>query len=290
MSVEQYQRTVNSLDKDIADLEKKRAAADKKAADAQKKADGVSIPKNASAAMLNSKMSQIERYRAVAVKETANSADYSKKIAEKREKRNKAYTQLQKEEQKEQRKQVMEAQKIRQSYERQICELQSMIAPTISRIDNATQDNEPEYDVFVSHAWEDKEDFVDEFVDALTKLGIKVWYDKTQIKWGDSMRKRIDEGLKKSRFGVAVLSPYYIADGKYWTKAELDGLFQLESIGGKTLLPIWHNLKKAEVMAYSPIIASKLAMTTATMTPQEIAEELYKMLNDGKGEEYAQNR
>lgn len=43
-------------------------------------------------------------------------------------------------------------------------------------------------------------------------------------------------------------------------------------------------------MAYSPIIASKLAMTTATMTPQEIAEELYKMLNDGRGEEYAQNR
>ena len=53
MSVEQYQRTVNSLDKDIADLEKKRAAADKKAADAQKKADGVSIPKKASVAMLN---------------------------------------------------------------------------------------------------------------------------------------------------------------------------------------------------------------------------------------------
>lgn len=58
----------------------------------------------------------------------------------------------------------------------------------------------------------------------------------------------------------------------------------------KMLLPIWHNLKKNEVMAYSPIIASKLAMTTATMTPQEIAEELCKMLNDGKGEEYAQNR
>lgn len=30
MSIEQYQRTVNSLDKDIADLEKKKAALDKK--------------------------------------------------------------------------------------------------------------------------------------------------------------------------------------------------------------------------------------------------------------------
>ena len=92
------------------------------------------------------------------------------------------------------------------------------------------------------------------------------------------MRARIDDGLRKSKFGVAVLSPNYIADGKYWTKAELDGLFQLESINGKTLLPIWHNLTKKQVMAYSPIIASKLALTTATMTAEEIADELLTMI------------
>ncbi len=136
----------------------------------------------------------------------------------------------------------------------------------------------PEYDVFVSHAWEDKEEFVDEFVDELRKLGVKVWYDTSEIKWGDSMRARIDDGLKKSRFGVAVLSPDYIKDGKYWTKAELDGLFQLESINGKMLLPVWHNLTKKDVMAYSPIIGSKLAMTTATMTAAEIAAELLPLL------------
>ena len=119
---------------------------------------------------------------------------------------------------------------------------------------------------------------IDEFVDELRKLGVKVWYDTSEIKWGDSMRARIDDGLKKSRFGVAVLSPDYIKDGKYWTKAELDGLFQLESINGKMLLPVWHNLTKKDVMAYSPIIGSKLAMTTATMTAAEIAAELLSLL------------
>lgn len=73
---------------------------------------------------------------------------------------------------------------------------------------------------------------------------------------------------------MAVLSPDYIKEGKYWTKAELDGLFQLESVNGKMLLPVWHNLTKKEVMAYSPIIAGKLAMNTASMTPAEIAAEL----------------
>jgi hypothetical protein len=98
------------------------------------------------------------------------------------------------------------------------------------------------------------------------------------------MRERIDDGLKKSRFGVAVLSPNYIAENKYWTKAELDGLFQLESVNGKTLLPIWHKLTKQQVMNYSPIVASKLAMTTATMTAEEIAKELQKLMPQNESE------
>ena len=90
----------------------------------------------------------------------------------------------------------------------------------------------------------------------------------------------------KSKFGIAVISPSYIAEGKYWTKAELDGLFQLESINGKKLLPIWHNITKKEIMAYSPIIAGKLAMTTAMMTPREIANELLPLLANGAEESH----
>ena len=52
MSIEQYQRTVNNLDKEIATLEQKKASFDKKAADQEKKAAGVSISKNASASMI----------------------------------------------------------------------------------------------------------------------------------------------------------------------------------------------------------------------------------------------
>ena len=96
MSVDQYQRTVNSLDKEIADLEKKKAAADKKAANEAKKAAGVSISKNASAATIKSKMRQIEGYNASSQKAEAESADLLKKIADKRAKRNDAYQKLQK--------------------------------------------------------------------------------------------------------------------------------------------------------------------------------------------------
>lgn len=278
MSVEQYQRTVNLLDKDIADLEKKKATLDRKAADEQKRAANITISKNASAATVRNKLRQQESHLTTANKASSESAVLAQKIADKRKKRNDAAAHLQREEAKAQKKQDKETKQMQQAYKRRIEELQALSIPAVLSTGKAEENTLPKYDVFVSHAWEDKADFVDEFVSELRKLGITVWYDTSEIKWGDSMRAKIDDGLRKSKFGVAVLSPDYIKDGKYWTKTELDGLFQLESINGKTLLPIWHKLTKKDIMEYSPIIGSKLAMTTATMTPAEIAAELLSLL------------
>ena len=278
MSVDQYQRNVNALDKEIADLEKKKAGYDKKAADEARRASSVNISKNASATTVKSKLRDIEKHTENARKAEAESAKLQQKIADKRKKRNDANRKLQSEQQKEQKKQQKSIKDLQRQYEERIAEFENASIPQITDISEIDE----EYDVFVSHAWEDKESFVDEFVQELENRKIKVWYDRQQIQWGDSMRKKIDEGLKKSKFGVAVLSPNYIAEGKYWTKAELDGLFQLESINGKTLLPIWHELTKAQVIKYSPLIASKLAMTTANMTAAEIADELVKLLPDSE--------
>lgn len=285
MSIEQYQRIVNNLDKEIATLEQKKASFDKKAADQEKKAAGVSISKNASASMINSKKRQIERYSKESNKAKEQSANLMKKIADKRKKRNDAYSKLQKEQQLEIKRQNNLITNMQRDYEKQIEELTSKVLSfnekQVAMTDTINEENEkPKYDVFISHAWEDKEDFVDDFVKDLNSLGVTTWYDKSQILWGDSMRKKIDEGLKKSRFGIVILSPNYIAEGKYWTKAELDGLFQLESINGKKLLPIWHKLTKKEVMDFSPTIAGKLAMNTSSLTSKEIAEKMQALLEN----------
>lgn len=283
MSVEQYQRSVNSLDKDIATLEKKKAEVDKKCAELSKKISSAekSITSRTSASTTASKLKQISGWESDRAKRSAESADLGKKIADKRQKRNDAYLKLQKAQQVEQKKQDRQMKRVQASYESRISQLQNLTIPRNvhgagSNVENMNE--APQYDVFVSHAWEDKESFADEFVQELRKLNLRVWYDTSQIKWGDSMRAKIDDGLKKSQFGVVILSPDYIKEGKYWTKTELDGLFQLESINGKMLLPVWHNLTKKEVTAYSPIIAGRLAMNTASMTPTEIAEEFAKLL------------
>lgn len=140
----------------------------------------------------------------------------------------------------------------------------------------ATEQAPTTYDVFVSHASEDKESFVNKFVEELRNRNIKVWVDALRIQWGDSLRKSIDEGLKKSHFGIVVISPYFIAKG--WTQYELDGLFEREMSGGKVILPIWHNITKSEVQKFSPSLAGRKAMTTGMMTANEIADELVKLL------------
>lgn len=284
MSVEQYQRTVNTLDKEITDLEKKKNALDSKCADLKGKISDaeVAIRKTKSASTIKSKLNQISTWQKEESRKATESANIGKKISEKRTKRNDAYKKMQKAQQDEEKKKDKQMKSMQASYENRVRELTNQLsAKTIipERIHTYVESDE-EYDVFVSHAWEDKEDFVEDFVAELEKLDIKVWYDKQRIKWGDSMRARIDNGLKKSKFGIAVISPDYIADGKYWTKAELDGLFQLESINGKTLLPIWHNITKQQVINYSPIIANKKAMTTASMTAEEIAKEMQSLLSD----------
>lgn len=289
MSVEQYQKTVNTLDKEIADLEKKRAALDFKCADLKKKIGDAeaAIRQTKSASTVKSKLNQISTWQKEESRKASESANIGKKISEKRTKRNDAYKKMQKAQLDEEKKKDKRMKSMQVSYENRVKELtnQLSVKPLIPETIHTYVESNEEYDVFISHAWEDKEGFVDEFVAELEKLDIKVWYDKQRIKWGDSMRARIDDGLKKSKFGIAVISPDYIAEGKYWTKAELDGLFQLESVNGKMLLPIWHNITKQQVMNYSPIIASKLAMTTASMTAEEIAKEMQSLLSDEVEEE-----
>ena len=283
MGLEAYQRRLNNLDRDIAVLEKKKASLEKKVAEEIRKAMSVSISKNASSSTMSSKKREIERHQEEARKASVESAKIQEKIASKSVERLKVSQMLQKEQEKIseklRREQNVVIDSVQKNYEKRIIDLERRSLPVIVKPIQVQDDVQfPEYDVFISHAGEDKESFVDEFVEELRKLKVKVWYDTSELEWGDSLRHRIDEGLKRSKFGIAIISPNYIAEGKYWTKEEFNALFQLESINGKVLLPIWHNITKQEVMNFSPMVADKKAMTTAKMTSKEIAYELAKLL------------
>jgi hypothetical protein len=135
-----------------------------------------------------------------------------------------------------------------------------------------------DFDVFISHASEDKDAVVRPLAEALRQGGLQVWYDEFELKIGDSLRRKIDSGLARSRFGVVVLSQDFFRKG--WTNYELDGLVTRAVSGEQVLLPIWHNITKKELIAYSPSLADKLARSTTTHTVEEIAAEIVEVIKN----------
>ena len=133
-----------------------------------------------------------------------------------------------------------------------------------------------EYDVFISHASEDKDEVVRPLANALINEGLKVWYDEFELKIGDSLRRKIDKGLANSKFGIVVLSKDFIKKG--WTNYELDGIITKSVNGEQIILPIWHNITKKEVIDYSPSLADKVARNTSSYTVDEIATEIAQVI------------
>jgi hypothetical protein len=114
------------------------------------------------------------------------------------------------------------------------------------------------YDVFLSHAWEDKEAIARPLYEALTAAGVSVWFDEAVLKMGDSLRRKLDDGLAHCNFGIIVISPSFL--NKEWPQRELDGLVALEVQSGKTkILPIWHEIDKETLLRRSPTLADKVA-------------------------------
>jgi hypothetical protein len=117
------------------------------------------------------------------------------------------------------------------------------------------------YDLFISHAFEDKELFVDRLALALRRDCYRVWYDTFALQPGRSLRRSIDEGLAESAVGVVVLSPNFFK--KEWALRELDALVSQETTIGKLVIPIWLNLMRNDIARVAPLLLDRIAINAA---------------------------
>jgi TIR domain len=72
-------------------------------------------------------------------------------------------------------------------------------------------DSTKKYDVFISHASEDKDEIVRPLVVKLGSLGLKVWYDEFTLHIGDSLTESVDKGISDSHYGILILSKNFFA-------------------------------------------------------------------------------
>ena len=132
------------------------------------------------------------------------------------------------------------------------------------------------WDVFISHASEDK-GYSGPLAKALEDAGIRVWFDRTALEWGDDLRSAIDRGLRSCRYGIVIFSKAFLGKKK-WTEYELNSLFALERVGEKRILPIWHGITHEDLLEYSAGLADRLAKVSSPDSYEDIVNSLRAML------------
>lgn len=142
---------------------------------------------------------------------------------------------------------------------------------------------EKEYDCFISHASEDKDDFVRELAECLKDSGLKVWYDEFTIRAGNSLRKEIDKGLSSSIAGIVIFSHNFFE--KEWTQNELNALVARKNATKKDLIiPIWYNIGYNDIIKVSPTCADMYALDSkegVSVITEKILSIITELKNDG---------
>jgi hypothetical protein len=282
MSIQSITNSITTLDREIHNIENQIQTINNNISRKEKEANGIldKINREKDLKRIIACQKELTHKNEELNKLNKDKSTKTKNLSEKQAKRIKLSQELGKEEQKE-RDNVKKEQKamlsLQQSITREMERQKTLALNSLASINHAHNENMTEtkrYDVFVSHASEDKVDFVKPFVELLKKKGVTVWYDEFELQIGDSLRHSIDNGLKNSRYGIVVLSEAFFKTK--WPERELNGLFARE---GNVIFPIWHKVSKDEVTQYSPIIADLKALNTSDFTNKEIAEQIARKIN-----------
>lgn len=135
-------------------------------------------------------------------------------------------------------------------------------------------------DVFLCHASEDKARVLRPLVSALESAGITYWYDEAEIRWGDSIVEKVNEGLRQSRYVLVVFSKAFAE--KHWPQRELNAALNIEaSTGAVRVLPlmIGGSEERQTILAAYPILNDKVFQRWES-DPRPVIQALQRRLGE----------
>ncbi|EJC64773.1 hypothetical protein Rleg5DRAFT_1544 [Rhizobium leguminosarum bv. viciae WSM1455] len=130
-------------------------------------------------------------------------------------------------------------------------------------------------DVFLCHAWDDRQGDAKDLHDLLEARGVSVWFSEKDVALGTSLLREIDKGLVKSRVGIVLVTPALLrrlpAAGV--ADKELSALLATEQ-----LVPIVHNTTYEALRNVSPLLASRSGLSTGEDTMAMVADKLAELV------------
>jgi hypothetical protein len=130
-------------------------------------------------------------------------------------------------------------------------------------------------DVFLCHAWDDRQGAAKELHDRLESLGVKVWFSEKDVGLGVPLLRAIDKGLANSRIGLVLVTPALLS------RLPKEGIADKELsalLAGERLVPIVHNTTYEALREVSPLLASRSGLSTAEDSMENVAAKLAELV------------
>ncbi|WP_313030580.1 toll/interleukin-1 receptor domain-containing protein [Brucella sp.] len=149
------------------------------------------------------------------------------------------------------------------------------LTPVREHVENLAASQPDLRDVFLCHAWDDRQGSAKELHDLLEALGVRVWFSEKDLGLGVPMMRAIDKGLVNSRVGIVLVTPAMLrrlpAEGI--ADKELSALLRRER-----LVPVAHETTYEELEQVSLLLASRAGLSTAEESMAEVAAKIAELV------------
>ena len=130
-------------------------------------------------------------------------------------------------------------------------------------------------DVFLCHAWDDRQGAAKELHDLLESRGVSVWFSEKDVALGTALLREIDKGLAKSRIGIVLVTPSLLSRlrGEGIADKELSALLARD-----LLVPIVHDTTYEALRDVSPLLGSRSGLSTVEAPMAVVAAKLAELV------------
>ena len=130
-------------------------------------------------------------------------------------------------------------------------------------------------DIFLCHAWDDRQGAAKDLHDQLEARGVSVWFSEKDVALGTPLLREIDKGLARSRVGIVLVTPALLRRlrGEGIADKELSALLARD-----LLVPILHDTTYEALREVSPLLGSRSGLSTAEAPMADVAAKLAELV------------
>ncbi|MBF0817630.1 TIR domain-containing protein [Microbacterium paludicola] len=132
--------------------------------------------------------------------------------------------------------------------------------PVHEQVVRIAQTDNDRRDLFLCHAWDDRQSAALDFYNLLSGLDVKVWFSEKDVPLGTSLLRQIDRGLRNSRAGVVLITPAMLKslNAEGIADKELSALLATDRV-----IPVAHGTTFEALRDVSPLLAARSGLTTS---------------------------